>query len=188
MAVAAIIVLAILGISSYSFVNDGKISVNPLQSLKNAALQSKIDHIIETDTRNSGIEVSVYYGNAFDTSVLVFDLQNVSANNSRLDVFRIVLDFAEKMKEESCSTVELAFRGDTKFLLPGDYFQKLGEERHFQNPVYTIRTFPENLRTPSNQRAYSQWTGGMLGVLNAQMDDANDFHAKWYLDELKASY
>ena len=45
-------------------------------------------------------------------------------------------------------------------------------------------TFPENLKTTSGLSAYSQWEGGMLGVLNRQLEDFNDFHDKWYLNDL----
>jgi len=35
-----------------------------------------------------------------------------------------------------------------KFVLEGDYFQTLGKEYGTQNPVYTMRTFPEKLNSP----------------------------------------
>lgn len=53
----------------------------------------------------------------------------------------------------------------------------------FPNPVYTIRTLPEKLRRPDGSRAFSVWTGGMIGVLGAQMDDVNNFAGQWYLDD-----
>jgi hypothetical protein len=69
--------------------------------------------------------------------------------------------------------------------LDGSYFRQLGRDRDYQKPAFTIRTFPENLRTPTGGQAYGQWTGGILGVLNEQMKDSNDFHDKWYLDDLR---
>jgi hypothetical protein len=50
--------------------------------------------------------------------------------------------------------------------------------------VYTVRTFPENLLTPKGSRAYSEWTGGWLGVLGKQTEDFTDFHKKWYLEDV----
>ena len=50
--------------------------------------------------------------------------------------------------------------------------------------MYTIRTFPENLRTPDGERAFSVWEGGMFGVLKAQMEDFNEFHDEWYMDDM----
>jgi hypothetical protein len=46
-----------------------------------------------------------------------------------------------------------------------------------------MRTFPENLKTTEGYKAYSSWSGGLLGVLNQQMEDSNDFHDKWYMSE-----
>jgi hypothetical protein len=163
----------------------GKPSINPLQSIANSKLQSAVDRAIESDARNNGIKVSAYYRDAFGNSVIVFDLQDVSGSKSRLDVFRLLLDFADEIQEEHCEWVELAYRGETKFKVEGYYFRQLGRERSVQNPANTIRTFPENLKTPSGGRAYPEWTGGLLGVLNKQMEDFNDFHDKWYLDDLR---
>ena len=184
----AVLLFIVASAGGYALLRGSKASINPFQSLANTGLQAKLDRAIEFDHRNVGIDVSVYYRDVFDKSVVVFDLQDVSGSNSRLDVFRVLLDFAEKMQDNYCDTVELAFRGETKFKLDGFYFRTLGRERDFQNPAYTIRTFPENLKAPSGLSAYPEWTGGLIGVLNKQMEDFNDFHDKWYLDELKYSY
>lgn len=53
--------------------------------------------------------------------------------NSRADVFRVLLQYAQRIQSKRFDTVQLAYKGKTKFLLDGDYFQ---------NPVYTMRTFP----------------------------------------------
>lgn len=47
-----------------------------------------------------------------------------------------------------------------------------------------MRTFPEHVLDMQGQPVYSEWTGGLLGVLNKQMEDFNDFNKKWYLEEL----
>ena len=63
----------------------------------------------------------------------------------------------------------------------------LGEEFGEQNPVYTIRTFPEHLSRPDGAQAFSTWTGGILGVLSKQMDDFNKFNKEWYIEDLSSS-
>ncbi|MFW6172731.1 MAG: hypothetical protein ACOC5T_03205, partial [Elusimicrobiota bacterium] len=100
------------------------------------------------------------------------------------DVFRAFLQFAEKAKNFEFKKVELAFRKDKKFFIEGNYFKKLGEEFSEQNPIYTMRTFPENLKKPNGENAYSKWEGGLLGVTSKQMEDFSDFHKQWYLEQL----
>jgi len=148
-------------------------------------LQSPMNKVIKGDKRNNGIEVSVHFENYINTSILIYDLKNVSGSNTMVDVFRVLLQFANEVKEREFIIVKLSFRGDTKFLIEGDYFQKIGEEYPWQNPVYSTRTFPENLLNIDGSRAYGQWTGGILGVLGKQMEDFNDFNEKWYLDDLR---
>ena len=53
--------------------------------------------------------------------------------------------------------------------------------------MYTIRTFPENVFNLDNTTAYSQWTGGILGVLEKQMEDFTDLNNKWYVEQLYSS-
>ena len=180
----AIVALVFVLTGGYATFRGSRVSINPLQSLANAELQAEVNQIIESDYRNAGIDVSAYYRDTFSKSVVVFDLQGISGTNSRLDVFRVFLDFAAKRKDSPHEAIELAFRGKTKFKLAGEYFETLGREREFQNVVYTIRSFPQNLTTPSGLRAYPEWTGGLIGVLNKGIEDFNDFHDKWYLDEL----
>jgi len=60
----------------------------------------------------------------------------------------------------------------------------LGKEYSWQNPVYTIRTFPENLINLDGSMAYPEWTGGWLRVTGKQMEDFNNFHKKWYLEDI----
>ena len=149
----------------------------------NHIVNGPLQKTIADDARNKGVEAKAYYGN-MGLSILVFDLTKISASNSRLDVFRVFLQFAKALKDKRFDSVQLAWRGKVKFVVSGEYFQKLGQEFDSQNPMYTIRTFPENLRTVGGERAFSEWEGGVLGVLKAQMDDFNHFHDQWYLDDL----
>ncbi|WP_220270203.1 hypothetical protein, partial [Klebsiella pneumoniae] len=80
------------------------------------------------------------------------------------------------------SKVYLSYRGKDKFYLKGEYFKTLGQEYGIQNPVYTLRTIPENVYMLNGERAYSVWEGGLLGVMGKQMEDLSDFSKAWYLD------
>jgi hypothetical protein len=158
-------------------------SNNPITTVidpRNAVLQQKMNEVINDDYRNTGIVVKPY----MTGDVLIFDLQSISNQTSRADVFRVFLQFAEKNQNMTYPRVELAFRGETKFYIDGLYYKQLGEEYSWQNPVYTIRTFPSNLYYPDGSRAYSEWTGGLLGVLNEEMKDFLDFNDRWYWDEM----
>lgn len=178
MAFLAIVLIVVLA-GAYALTVGTKISANPLQSIANVQLQKKLDRAIASDYRNAGIEASAYYKDEVSQSTIVFDIKDV-AHASRLDVFRVLLDFAEELKDDSFSTVELAYRGDTRFKLDGYYFRTLGRDRHTENPNYMIRTFPEHLQTSYGTQAYPEWSGGILGVLAKQLEDFNDFHDKWY--------
>lgn len=149
----------------------------------NHAVNAPLQKVIHDDRRNEGVTANAHY-NGLDFSTLVFDLKDISGTTSRADVFRVFLHYAHAMKDDKFESVVLAFRGTPKFMITGSYFRKLGEEFDFQNPVYTIRTFPENLQTPDGERAFPVWEGGVFGVVQAQMEDFNKFHDQWYLNDM----
>lgn len=142
---------------------------------------------IRSDPRNAGIEASAHYENYMSPSVLVFNLNKISENNSPADVFRVFLQYSERMKNKSFDRVMLAHNGKVKYQIKGEYFKMLGVEFEDQNPIYTIRTFPENLSRPDGTQAFGTWTGGILGVLAEQMNDFNKFHQEWYLDDIAST-
>jgi hypothetical protein len=146
-------------------------------------LQSDMNEVL-SKPGNYGIDVSVHYGSYLDGSTLVYDLKSVSSYKSMADVFRVFLQYAEKIRDKDFETVKLCFRGDERFQIDGDYFRKLGREYSYENVIYTIRTFPEHLKTPYGSRAFPPRLGGWLYVMGKQMEDFNDFHRQWYLADL----
>jgi hypothetical protein len=144
--------------------------------------QSDLESVLKGDPRNTGVEVSARYRT--EGSLLIFDLKSIEPTNSMADVFRVLLQFAQAEKGRAFTSVELAFRGQPRFFLTGDYFKHLGQEYSSQNPVYTMRTFTENVFKADGSHAYPSWTGGLIGVVGKQTEQFNEFHRDWYLNDL----
>lgn len=145
------------------------------------ALQRDAWAVLKGDPRNAGIELFAHYQWFVNPSTVVFDLRHVPGDKSALDVSRTLLQFAERKKGDRVELVILAYKGQPRFLLKGEYFNTLGVEYEVQNPVYTLRTLPENVYNLDGSAAFGTWTGGMLGVLGKQMEDLTEFHARWYM-------
>ena len=62
-------------------------------------LQRHMNEVLKEDPRNDGISVWVYYKWFVNSSEINYDLRSVSAENSSLDVSRVMLQFAEKVKD-----------------------------------------------------------------------------------------
>ncbi len=166
----AIIIVILIGLGIYGF--------NYLN------LKMPSSKITNADERNSGISYDVHYDYHIMPSVLIYNLKKISVDKAAADVFRVFLQTSSALKEKKFDRVELAYKGKTKFMIRGDYFAEIGQEFGEQNPMFTIRTFPENLNNLNGESAYSEWSGGVLSVVGKQMEDFNDFTAKWYMDEL----
>lgn len=141
-------------------------------------LQSPMNDVIESDYRNKGIEVTVSYENYVNISIIEFDLKEFK-NKKRIDIFRVLVQYAKEMKDGDFDYIVLSCKGFKKFKLDGKYFKRLGLEYGIQNPMYTMRTFPENVLKIDGSNAYPKWEGGVLGVTKEQLEDFNDFIDKW---------
>lgn len=146
-------------------------------------LQRHMNTILKEDIRNNGIKVWVHYKWFINPTELKYDLRSITGENSSLDVNRVMLQFAEKIKDKQFNKIYLGYKGKDKFYFKGDFFQNLGKEYGLQNPVYTLRTMPENVYLLNGEHAYGVWEGGWLGVMGKQMEDLNTFSKDWFLDD-----
>lgn len=139
---------------------------------------------VSEDPRNSNVVFTIMYKHFIPGKDLVFNIRDIGMESAPVDVFRVLLHTAEALQHKDFNTITLAYKGDDRFLIQGNYFQEIGESYRYENPAYTMRTFCEHLYNIDGTRAFSTWTGGILGVLNAQLEDFNEFHHQWYLDDL----
>lgn len=135
----------------------------------------------------SGITMVAYRRWLIDPTTAVVDLWYLDGNASMADVDRNLFEAAEALKGQSFTNVELAYKGTGRFLLDGAHFKTIGEERSFQNPVYTIRTLPEHIAKLDGTPAFDTYEGGFLGVLGAQMRDHAQLHWSWYLASMSGA-
>jgi hypothetical protein len=143
--------------------------------------------VLTSDPRNQVITAHAHFDNWIDPSTLVFDLIDVSGNATRIDVFRALLQYSQAMKDRHFTKVILAARGTGRFVLDGTYFQGLGRESGTQNPMYTIRSFPTHLMAIDGSKPFSEYEGGILGVLQKEMEQFTDFSDQWYVKDFQAN-
>ena len=145
-------------------------------------LNTHLQSILKDDSRNKTLAISTSYQYYINPKTIVVDVKSVDDDNSLSDILRNLLQLAEKLKERNFDKVILASAGKQKFYIDGEHFKKIGQEHEYQNPVYTLRTLPENIYTLNGENAYPTWTGGFLGVAGKQMENLNEFGKKWILE------
>jgi len=129
------------------------------------------------------VTAHAYYRYGVDPSSIVFDIWGTSVDASGAGVLGALFDFAEEMKNREFSYVYLAYRGNVRFRISGKKFSDIGQSLSYQNPVYLIRTLPESVEAPDGRSAFGSWSGGLLGVLNAQMEDVNQLNKDWWIND-----
>jgi hypothetical protein len=84
-----------------------------------------MDFVIYMDSRNKGVEAAVYYESPFNYRVIVYDMKGVSRDKSFADVFRVFLQFADRMRDSDLDYVKLAYQGRVKYILTGEDFKMM---------------------------------------------------------------
>jgi hypothetical protein len=169
---AAIIVLIVGGIWVYN----------------ETVFQKPLQRVLTADPRNRVVEATAHLDGWIDTHTLVFDLTNVSGESSNMDVFRVLVQYAQAMQSHRVDKVILAAFGEKKFALAGDYFQQLGREYATQNPVYTVRTLPHHVVAMDGTLPFPEVAGGWLYVLPKELQDFKTFNERWYVDDFIARH
>lgn len=132
---------------------------------------------LSEDERNAVLDLSVRYKLYVNPNAIAISLDECS-EAAPVDVLRALLQTAEVLQDRDFSRVELHSGYTHKFTLEGEYFQQLGEEYDYQNPIYTARTLPEKLRKPDGTQAYHSLGGGLSG-LSDQMENFSQFTLDW---------
>lgn len=123
--------------------------------------------VLERDSRNSNVDFSL----TSKKQRLRYCVNNLSDEASAMDVFRVLPHSAELLKDWNFDKIELCFRKEIRFILGGGDFKIIGENLDTQNPIYTIRTFPEKLSLPDGESAYKAHKGGLLYLMRVQIAD-----------------
>lgn len=146
-----------------------------------ALVGNPVSSALEADSRNSGYTIHAHYGYYVDPTTLILDLSDAS-HASAIDLFRGIFQSADALhgRGRTFRKVVLANRRKEIFLMDCVKFDALGSEfGNGENPVYMIRTLPENLLLPDGTHAFGRWEGGVLGVLTRQMTDVSEVARAW---------
>lgn len=145
----------------------------------NLTVWAPVATVLGRDDRNAVTSVHVYRSWLIHPRDITVDL--VAADGAAtIDLTRALFQAAEALKDREFGRVILARQGKPVFMMEGAAFAQLGQEYSSgQNPVYLIRTLPEQLYLPDGTAAFGAWTGGWLGVFGRQIEDVNSFGQAW---------
>lgn len=137
---------------------------------------------LSEDYRNESATVLVYHRWGIIPRQIVVDVWSVDETASRADVTRMLFHIAEQFANRDYDQVILAYKGQARLQLEGDFFNEVGRTFRYENPIYLMRTLPQHVSQIDGTQAFGSYSGGWMGVLNAQMEDLNTLHDKWWLD------
>ena len=143
-------------------------------------LEIPLTKIIESKPSYQGIQIHSYYYNFITPSKVIFDVMSVE-NASASDIFAILAAFAKENKNNHYQEVLLAYKGNAKFIVPGDVFKRLAAETTLNAPVNAIHYFIENVKNLDGSNAFSPLPANDTSSLQVQFED---FSNRWYASEV----
>jgi hypothetical protein len=150
-----------------------------LQGYAYVTLKAPLAEALGADSRNRSIDASVYYRYNIPFGSVVLNIDDIGSDTKNVDMMRVLLQFAETQKYSDHDWVILSCRGEERFMIKGSHFKTMGLEYGSQNPMYTMRTLPENVYRMDGRRAFPVWEGGALGVMAEQMKNFSEFTVEW---------
>jgi hypothetical protein len=126
------------------------------------------------------VNADVYYDDVFSNDVVVFDLKDGGSYEARrIDPVHLFLQFGTRADLSSVRRVVLARNGRKVFYIDVSDLRPLTESYEGGGRVWAFNNLPGSVATMSGERAYAEWTGGWLGVLQKQTEDLNHFIEQW---------
>jgi hypothetical protein len=150
-----------------------------LQGYAYVTLKAPLAEALGADSRNRSIDASAYYRYNIPFGSVVLNIDDIGSDTKNVDMMRVLLQFAETQKYSDHDWVILSCRGEERFMIKGSHFKTMGLEYGSQNPMYTMRTLPENVYRMDGRRAFPVWEGGALGVMAEQMKNFSEFTVEW---------
>ena len=150
-----------------------------LQAYAYVTLKAPLAEAMRSDSRDRGIEVSAYYRYNIPGGAIVLNVDDIGSGTKNVDIMRVILQFAKTQRNSEHDWVILSCRGQERFMIKGSHFRTMGRDYGEENPLYTMRTLPENIYRMDGRRAYPVWEGGALGVMAEQMKNFSEFTTEW---------
>jgi hypothetical protein len=135
-------------------------------------LQQPVNDILRQNAALRGMKVSAHYEYWVVPGVIVYDLEELSVQQTPIDVHTAFLEFAKKLKAKRYSRVDLSYRGTKKFSIDGASFARLGEEYAKRNFDYVLYSFPRLFRPAEGIAPLNPSTPSRDALL--------EFHRQWY--------
>lgn len=126
------------------------------------------------------VEARVSYAGLFGTDTVVFDLRDGGSSGARrIDPIHLLMQFSSKLNLYSVDRVVLARNGNKRFYIASADLRPLANSYDNGGRAWAFNNLPATVHRVDGTRAYSEWTGGWLGVLQKQSEDLNRFITEW---------
>ena len=126
------------------------------------------------------VTAKVSYSGLIGTNTVIFDLrEGGSVSARRIDPVHLLMQFSDKLNLYTVNRVILARNGQNRFYISGSDLRQLSDSYAGGGRIWAFNNLPARVRRMDGSRAFGEWTGGWLGVLQKQTVDLDAFITEW---------
>lgn len=150
-------------------------------------LQTAATKMIQEDSRNEGLVVTLRYQHLYNYKKLVIDYRAITPPAGPVGVFRSLFQLARFLENRKFDQVILAYRGTPRFLLDGDTFISLGARYGNSKPLELILHMANNLRFINGDRVLQGRHSHYATLLESKLRSSEPVQDKAIADDLFSS-
>ncbi len=149
-------------------------------------LQKPLLEMEDGDKKYKGLIATVGYKDFFRKDTLVFDLKKVPLDLEATAPFEYLLQYLIALENKGVvfSSIEIKYKGKTKFMLDGDAVHNLAALSMTLKPLEIAVDFPPMLKKPDGKQAYTIPYGDEQWVEQKKLHNFESFLTDWYLKDL----
>lgn len=110
---------------------------------------------------------------------VIFDVRRARDDARLIDPLHLFFQFGAKIEPMDASRIWMAAAGRAIFSVEKSQYSALSREYISGGQIVAFRLWPQSLKRPSGDQAFQAWSGGILDVLNRQLEDLNKALREW---------
>ncbi len=110
---------------------------------------------------------------------IVFDVRSLKDDSRLIDPLHLLMQFGYTIKDTSIDHLSIAAGGEEVYRLEKSDLDELARQYELEARIWAFDHWPERLRKPDGERAFESWSGGVLGVMQGQMEDLKEALKTW---------
>ncbi len=145
-------------------------------------IRRPLEEIREKEEKFKEISAEASYGGFMQTGTLVFNLKKIDRPDELTPLY-FFFEYARALNRQKFDRVLIQYRGNTKYLLDGVNFTRVGTQIQVHEPAQVALEFPPLLKNLDGNQVFEEPFGDPQWVSQKQVNNLRDVILQWYAQD-----